>query len=95
MQQTIYDALRGIGVRVFKGGGALDTGELLEELLEHGHLESARPRKQLMATVVRACSSLQRRGLVAGVYRHDVNNPGRYTVEWSAVSGRFKALAMR
>jgi hypothetical protein len=45
MQQTIYDALRGIGVRVFKGSGALDTGELLEELLEHGHLESAQGRQ--------------------------------------------------
>ena len=84
MQQTIYNALRGIDRRAFKGCGALDTAELLEELLEHGHLGSARPRKQLMGTVVRACSSLQRRGLLTGVYRHDVNNPGRYTVEWSA-----------
>ena len=61
-----------------------DTAELLEELLERNSVSASAPRKQQMFTVVRACRSLERRGLVEGRYVTDVENPHCRTIRWLA-----------
>jgi hypothetical protein len=83
MQQAICEVLRGKGRRVYKAG-PLDTKELLAELVSRGVLDDeTRPHKHLMATVVRACWSLESRGLLSGAYVVDADD-GRTTIEWSA-----------
>jgi hypothetical protein len=71
--------------RLFSSGGILDTSELLEELIARDLLREDSPRKQQMYTVVRACRSLVRRGLIEGQYVPDMNNPGRRTISWRAI----------
>ncbi len=90
MQRTIVGLFEGsVHARVFANVTAgMDTSEILEELIAHDALDDARPRKQLMATVVRACTSLIGRGLVEGHYVADANNPGRQTLTWRAKDER-------
>lgn len=62
-----------------------DTAELLEELLERGFLRASTPRKQRMFTVVRACRSLERRGLLLGTYVTDAEHPHCRTIRWRSI----------
>lgn len=62
-----------------------DTAELLEELLERDLVGASAPRKQQMFTVVRACRSLERRGLLDGEYVTDVEHPHCRTIRWRAI----------
>jgi hypothetical protein len=62
-----------------------DTAELLEELLARGLINSSAPRKQQMFTVVRACRSLERRGLIRGERVQDVDHPHCWTIHWTAI----------
>jgi len=62
-----------------------DTAELLEELLERGLVRVAAPRKQQMFTVVRACRSLERRGLIVGRYVTDAEHPHCRTIRWRSI----------
>ncbi len=84
IQRVIYDLLSGdrMGL-VYKNTSGLDTSELLNELLEAEFISNEMPRKQQMATVVRACGGLARRGLIGGEYVPDLNNVGRTTIRWS------------
>lgn len=83
IQKCILDVLGNKSLQVFAAGsGELTTSELREELLAHELLRDGGNRKSQMASVIRACGSLQRRNLVGGVYRWDDDNPGRYTVVW-------------
>ena len=68
--------------------GGLTTAELLEELGHAGVTDDARPRKELMAKVLRACASLQDRGLLSGEYVADDVNAGRETVCWKSTASR-------
>lgn len=63
-----------------------DTAELLEELEARGLVREHSPRRQKMFTVVRACRSLEERGLVEGRYVTDVDNPHCRTIRWLARS---------
>jgi hypothetical protein len=62
-----------------------DTAELLEELVARGLVGTNAPRKQQMFTVVRACRSLARRGLLIGEYVTDAEHPHCRTIRWRAV----------
>jgi hypothetical protein len=61
-----------------------DTAELLVELLERDLVGASAPRKQQMFTVVRACRSLEHRGVVAGEYVTDAEHPHCRTIRWRA-----------
>jgi hypothetical protein len=65
-------------------GGELLTGELHAELEAAGLLSGTAPRKQTMAAVLRACDTLQGRGLIEGTYRHEDGKP-QQTIGWRAV----------
>lgn len=85
MQRRIHGLLSGTESPVFySSSNKLTTAEILDELIEYGMLDGSRPRKQLMATVLRACDSLCRRELVEGVYGRDVERGPAITVTWSA-----------
>jgi len=60
-----------------------DTAELLDELIARRLVNSKAPRKQQMYTVVRACKSLQARGLVEGEYLVDIDHPHCRTLHWT------------
>lgn len=62
-----------------------DTAELLEELLARELVNPLASRKQQMFTVVRACRSLERRGLVKGESVVDVDHPHCRTLHWTAL----------
>jgi hypothetical protein len=62
-----------------------DTAELLEELIERELVNPLAPRKQQMFTVVRACRSLERRGLIEGESVVDADHPHCRTLHWTAV----------
>jgi hypothetical protein len=62
-----------------------DTSELLEELLARDLVNPSAPRKQQMFTVVRACRSLERRGLIRGERVKDVDHPHCWTIHWTAI----------
>jgi hypothetical protein len=66
----------------FSPGGEYLTAELHEELHAAGLLSLDAPRKQTMAAVLRACSTLQARGLIEGVYRREDGKP-QHTIGWS------------
>jgi hypothetical protein len=63
----------------------LTTSQLLDELIECELLDGTRPHRQLMHSVVRACSSLCSHGLLESEYTDDTDAPGRTTVSWKAV----------
>ena len=67
---------------VYQSTTALDTGEMLDELVERGMVKDGN-RKLAMFTVRRACDSLLSRGLISGKNVFDSNNPGRRTICWS------------
>ena len=83
-QRVIHDLLSGArsGQVYSSCSNGLDTKELLEELAEAEFISEGMPRKQQMATVVRACRGLVQRGLVSGKYVPDGDNAGRTTVHW-------------
>jgi hypothetical protein len=85
-QRVILALLRGDEEGVVYVGldRGCDTAELVEELGERGLVHERAPRKQQMFTVVRACRSLERRGLVSGEYVTDVEHPQCRTLHWSA-----------
>lgn len=85
LQRAICDILR--GEASLRMAHPRDTGELLAELAERRLLDEHRPRKQLMATIVRACWSLQIRGLVSGVRVPKAEHIGRETIRWSLAHG--------
>ena len=91
IQKTILGLLEGTEKgRVYKINREAITREIADELLERGLLNESAPRKQLSFTVIRACASLVRRGLVEGTYEPDCDNPGRTTVTWRASSKGLK-----
>jgi len=84
MQRMILGLLNGTEKPLlYNRSDTLTTAELLAELIEHNILDDSRPRKQLMATVLRACASLQRRQLLGGVYGRNYDHGPAITVEWS------------
>ena len=85
IQRVILDLLSGdLAGQVYKtASSGLDTGELLDELIEAGFISGEMPRKQQMATVLRACAGLVTRELIVGKYVQDGNNVGRTTVSWT------------
>jgi hypothetical protein len=87
MQRIILGLLDGTAEGVVYEGldQGCDTAELLEELLERGLVRHSTPRKQQMFTVVRACRSLERRGLVVGAYVTDVEHPHCRTIRWRSI----------
>jgi len=60
----------------------MTTGDLLKALVESGHVDDNAPRRQAMATVARACKSLNYRAMVEGERTEDTNHPGRKTIQW-------------
>lgn len=74
-------------------GSPMDTRELLDELVERGLIDSDRPHKQNMYTVVRACRSMMGRGLVIGERAINCDFPWTRTIAWSAVSDSDPAAA--
>ena len=89
IQRVVCDLLSGDRAgQVYKtASSGLDTRELLDELLEAGFISAEMPRKQQMATVLRACGGLARRELIRGKYVSDLNNTGRTTVQWTIKRG--------
>lgn len=87
-QRMILALLRGeVEGRVYDDlDRGCDTAELLEEMAEHGLVEERSPRKQQMFTVVRACRSLERRGILVGEYVTDVEHPHCRTIRWRAIA---------
>jgi hypothetical protein len=85
-QRLIVALLRGDEPGLVYEGldGGCDTTEILEELVERGLVRPTAPRKQQMFTIVRACRSLERRGLVAGTYVTDADHPHCRTIRWTA-----------
>jgi hypothetical protein len=69
---------------VFRSGGTLTTGELLDELREAGLVREDGPRGVGTFTVRRACLSLHRRGLIRGVYTRLCDLPLSLTIAWRA-----------
>jgi len=87
-QRTILSLLRGEedGLVYEDLDRGCDTAELLEELEERRLVRDRAPRRQRMFTVVRACRSLEARGLVEGRYVTDAENPHCRTIRWLAKS---------
>jgi len=85
-QQIIFGLLNGLeDGRVYDDlDHGCDTAELLEELLVRGLVNEDAPRKQQMFTVVRACRSLERRGLLEGEMVTDADHPHCKTLHWTA-----------
>ena len=86
MQRVILGLLDGsLEGAVYEGlGQGCDTAELVEELVERSLIGTSAPRKQQMFTVVRACRSLEDRGLVVGEYVTDADHPHCRTIRWRA-----------
>lgn len=70
---------------VFRTGGSLTTGELLEELQARG-LMTPQWRKIGMFTVRRAALALYHRGLISAHYVSDCDHPRNQTVSFSRKS---------
>lgn len=85
MQRQILGLLDGTEKPCFYScGGTLTTSELRDELVECRMLDESRPRKQLMAMVLRACRSLLDRDLVEGVYDRNWDHGPSTTISWTA-----------
>jgi hypothetical protein len=85
-QKVILGLLQGteIGEVYSAPDEGCDTAELLEELQVRGFINPRAPRKQQMFTVVRACKSLERRGLIESESVVDVDHPHCRTIRWTA-----------
>jgi len=84
LQQEIVGLLGGsIRREVFRGSGALTTGELLEELQCRGVVRDDAPKKIAMFTVRRACNSLLQRGLVDREYEIHCDYPWAKVAVWT------------
>ena len=78
--------------QVYATASELDTSEIVDELIEAGFISDEMPRKQQMATVLRACRGLVKRELITGKYVPDGNNVGRTTVQWAIKRGEGPTL---
>ena len=83
LQRVIFDLLSGSRKgQVYSSSSALDTSELLDELVAAGFISDGMPRMQQMASVLRACRGLVKRDMISGKYGPDCNNAGRTTIQW-------------
>jgi hypothetical protein len=83
LQRTIIGLLDGsLNSRVYRAGGVFITRELLEELREAGVMSEEQSRKSAMDTVLRACHSLVRRGLLVGERTIDTDDCRLTTISW-------------
>jgi hypothetical protein len=87
LQRGILGLLAGeMRPQVFGSSAALDTGELLEEMIAHDLISEEMPHKQALFTIRRACLSLARRGFVVGQYVPDMDHCGATTIQWTATN---------
>jgi hypothetical protein len=87
LQRTILGLLRGTERgEVYRNSGSLTTRELVEELRTREMLNDAKPEKQHLAAVRRACDGLARQGLLGGVYHRDDPFVGAYMITWTATA---------
>lgn len=87
LQKAIVGLLDGsIKSRLYRGGGALDTREILEALMDSGEMSSDTNHKSAMFTVRRACLSLLNRGIIKGEYVIDCDYPWAKTASWTFIN---------
>jgi len=84
MQRMILGLLNGTETpMVYTVSDRWTTAELVDELVKCNLLDETRHLRSLLATVHRACRSLERRKLIEGVYERDWSNGAEIAVGWS------------